>query len=243
MKAGWRTILFFTMLQPAGALSATTPAASQVAEPSGQTVEDVLHRFSDEAGVIFIGQVLFVRRANQGGVSSGIMEIQFRVDSAVRGCTAGTPYVLREWGGLWAADAYRYRVGQRLLMFLYAPGPSGLTSPVEGLDGAVPIRMGGAATSTAESTETPAIPYVDLRWLGTRLPRTVSFSQDAVAPARNVRSVQPVVQTEKASARVGGISAPIPDASGGGSVPAQQASVDFVFSVLTKWQKVQHGTP
>ena len=45
--------------------------------------------------------------------ASGVVEVEFRVDQAVRGCAAGGTYVLREWAGLWAANDARYRVGQR----------------------------------------------------------------------------------------------------------------------------------
>ncbi len=78
-----------------------------------QTVTDVLHQMSDRADVIFMGQVLAVRLPEAGSETSGIVEIEFRVDQAIRGCAAGTPYILREWGGLWAGGSQRYRVGQR----------------------------------------------------------------------------------------------------------------------------------
>jgi hypothetical protein len=88
-----------------------------------QTVVDILHQLSDTADVIFAGQVLAIRRPNDG-----VVEVEFRVDQAIRGCTAGTPYVLREWAGLWAGDSQRYRVGQRLLMLLHAPSAAGMSS-------------------------------------------------------------------------------------------------------------------
>src|ERR1700721_169838 len=49
---------------------------------------------------------------------------------AGRGVSAGEPFVLREWAGLWAGGVERYRVGQRLLMLLHAPDAMGLSSPV-----------------------------------------------------------------------------------------------------------------
>ena len=142
--------------------------AESVAQP--QTVVDVLHQFSDKADIIFAGQVLAIRRTN-----NGVVEVEFRVDQAIRGCTAGTPYILREWAGLWAGDSQRYRVGQRLLMLLHAPSAAGMSSPVGGLDGAIPIRQGGTAMPPADDAATPAQPpYVDLRWLGSKAaPRCV----------------------------------------------------------------------
>ena len=124
--------------------------AGPVAQP--QTVVDILHDLSDKADVIFAGQVLAIRRPN-----NGVVEVEFRVDQAIRGCTAGTPYILREWDGLWAGDSQRYRVGQRLLMLLHATSAAGMSSPVGGLDGAIPIRQGGVATSPAEDCNSTAI--------------------------------------------------------------------------------------
>ena len=70
--------------------------------------------------------------------------------------------MLREWGGLWEGTDERYRVGQRLLMLLHAPGASGLSSPVSGMDGAIPLLAGASAT---------AEPMVDLRWVAARVSR------------------------------------------------------------------------
>ncbi len=78
---------------------------------SPQTVIDVLHQLSDKADVIFAGQVLAIRHPNEG-----VVEVEFRVDQAIRGCSVGTPHVLWEWAGLWAGGVQRYRVGQSLLM-------------------------------------------------------------------------------------------------------------------------------
>src|ERR1700733_137036 len=80
-------------------------ASGQVAAPQPETVVDILHQISDKADVIFAGQVVAIRRPNDG-----VVEVEFRVDEAVRGCVAGQPYILREWAGLWAGSQ-RYRVG------------------------------------------------------------------------------------------------------------------------------------
>src|SRR6202789_1198031 len=121
-----------------------------------QTGTDVLHQMSDRADVIFMGQVLTVHLPEGGSPASGIVEIQFRVDEAIRGCKTGQPYVLHEWGGLWAGSNGRYRVGQRLLMLLHAPGAGGLSSPVGGLDGAIPIRQSTSGAPLAENVTPPS---------------------------------------------------------------------------------------
>jgi hypothetical protein len=100
----------------------SVPSASST---TPQTVVDVLHQLSDKADVIFAGQVVAIRRPD-----TSIVEVEFRVDQAIRGCTAGTPYILREWAGLWEGETQRYRVGQNLLMLLHAPSAAGMSSPV-----------------------------------------------------------------------------------------------------------------
>jgi hypothetical protein len=208
------------------------------------TVVDVLHQLSDKADVIFSGQVLAIRRPN-----GGVVEIEFRVDEAVRGCVAGTPYILREWTGLWAGGSQRYRVGQRLLMLLHAPSAAGMSSPVGGLDGAIPIRQGGTANSLAEKVTPLQSPFVDLRWLGVRLPRVVSYRSEATPPLATDDSATRVVSEMGAVAEPGSVvkAAPIvmpfnANASEG-SVPAQQASVSAVMEMLGSWEKARHVAP
>jgi hypothetical protein len=223
-------------------------ASGQVAAPQPETVVDILHQISDKADVIFAGQVVAIRRPNDG-----VVEIEFRVDQAIRGCTAGTRYILREWAGLWAGDTQRYRVGQSLLMLLHAPSAAGMSSPVGGLDGAIPIRQ-GEATPMAGTATPPQPPFVDLRWLGVKLPHAVSYSSEtghaatanAVAGSFVAQTQQEMVQAAAAGLITG--AAPVTlmagsSSRGEASVPAQQASVDAVIGMLTTWEKAQHGAP
>jgi hypothetical protein len=221
-------------------------AYGQVA-PAAQpeTVVDILHQLSDKADVIFAGQVVAIRRPNDGAV-----EVEFRVDEAIRGCTTGTPYILREWAGLWMAGNQRYHVGQRLLMLLHAPSSAGMSSPVGGLDGAIPIRQGGTTMSTVDVGAPRQPPFVDLRWLGARLPRAVAYRSESVPAAKTVGVAAPSIPRTQA---VGGVAAssivsggaPVVDDGGqsGGSVPAQQASVNAVIGMLTSWEKARHVAP
>jgi hypothetical protein len=210
-------------------------------------VVDVLHEVSDKADVIFAGQVVAIRRPD-----TSVVEVEFRVDQAIRGCAAGTPYILREWAGLWEGETQRYRVGQQLLMLLHAPSAAGMSSPVGGLDGAIPIRQGGAASAVANGA-TPRQPsFVDLRWLGAKLPRSVYYRNEAAPVAKPGNLSAPIhSQLRTASAAASGLvtnAAPITPTAGnagssGSSVPAQQASVSAVMGMLTSWQKAQHGAP
>jgi hypothetical protein len=231
------------------ALMTATMAWGQVTSSAGsQTVTDVLHQMSDRADVIFMGQVLAVRLPGGGGPASGIVEVDFRVDQAIRGCRAGGPYVLREWGGLWAGSSQRYRVGQRLLMLLHAPSAGGMSSPVGGLDGAIPIRQSTRVGAVAESaTAPPSLPFVDLRWLGARLSRTVAYRSEPVRPANTFpQSGATQQQVVTAGSAVNDVSMIQPLGYSGvadASIPAQQASVDVVLGLLHSWQKAQHVTP
>ncbi len=218
-----------------GLVLATGAACGQTAGVSSsapETVVDVLHEFSDQAAVIFAGQVLAVRQPG-----TGVVEVEFRVDEAIRGCSVGTPYVLREWDGLWAGRSQRYRVGQRLLMLVHAPSAAGMSSPVGGTDGAIPIRQGNATTESAGAAEPP---YVDLRWLGARVPRAVVYA------VQSGGRVGASAHGEVAAAGGSVSAAPIVVAGGSGeqsSVPSQQASVDAVVGMLMGWQRAQHGAP
>jgi hypothetical protein len=219
--------------------------ASVASATSPQTALDILHQLSDKADVIFAGQVVAIRP------NDGVVEVEFRVDQAIRGCSVGTPYILREWAGLWTAGNQRYRVGQRLLMLLHAPSAAGMSSPVGGLDGAIPIRQGGAAAQPAISSRAPQRPYVDLRWLGARLPHAVLYRSEPVPttkpdglpasllarPTAHIAASGSVISAAPITAMLGNASA------SDSSVPAQQASVDAVMGMLTTWQKAQHATP
>jgi hypothetical protein len=217
----------------AGSLARGQEAAS-VSSAQPQTVVDVLHQLSDKADVIFAGQVVAVRRPN-----GGFVEVEFRVDQAIRGCAAGTPYVLREWAGLWAGDTRRYRVGQRLLMLLHAPSAAGMSSPVGGLDGAIPIRQGGAAVDSGDAASSRQPPFADLRWLGARVPRIVAYRDGASTGAQLVDADVAGRSEQRTS---GGGTAGASASGSPASVPAQQASVEAVIGMLTSWQ-AQHVAP
>jgi hypothetical protein len=132
------------------------------AMPTGvvdSTVGDALRSLAARAGVVFVGQVTRIER------KGGVVEISFAVQQAVAG-RVGAIYKLREWGGLWAGGQARYRVGQRAMFFLRAPHGganvgAGLSSPVDGMDGVVPLVPMGA----------DAVPLLDVRRLATRVLR------------------------------------------------------------------------
>ncbi|WP_158942775.1 hypothetical protein [Granulicella sp. S190] len=216
-----------------------TAAAGAAAGPA--SVTDVLRGMSDRAAVIFMGQVLAVRLPESADPASGIVEVEFRVDRAIRGCTAGEPFVLREWGGLWVGGNRRYRVGQRLLMLLHAPGAGGMSSPVGGLEGAIPVRQGDAGAELKESAGLSSGPYVDLRWLGARVPRTISYRSE---PVRAAGALPRIAAAAGLSGEDGSGVMPLGSIGAGeASSPAQQASVDAVLGLLVSWQRTGNATP
>jgi hypothetical protein len=211
--------------------------------PAPQTVTDVLQAMSSRAGIIFAGQVLAVHRSSG---APGIVEVDFRVDTAIRGCTVGM-YTLREWAGLWAGGEQRYRVGQPFLMLLHTPGAAGLSSPIDGLNGAIPIRQSGSSTPYA-GTASP-VRIVDLRWLGAKLPRGISYQSVAQANAMRmppipfVATPETVVKLRSGAAGNATVIAPVSGDAMNGSVPAQQASVGAVVAMLTAWEAARHVAP
>jgi hypothetical protein len=202
---------------PAAVLLLASLAHAQTTVDSDITVEDALHDMSEQAGVVFLGEVIAIRHIAGEDGASGVVEVDFHVDQAVRGCVTGSTYILREWAGLWTGGDQCYRIGQRLLMLLHSPGAGGVTSPVGGMAGAIPIR--GSASSlqaTATASTTPS-PVADLRWVGTRLQRPIAY-RDPSTPLATASSTPAVTASDASTA-------------------AQQANVTVVINMLSVWQK------
>jgi hypothetical protein len=100
------------------------------------------------AGIIFSGHVTSVARAPSSGgpVSTAVT---FKVEHAMRGTSAGRDLTIHEWAGLWTRGE-RYRVGERVLLFLYSPSKLGLTSPVAGPIGRFAVNSGGEIVMTPQ---------------------------------------------------------------------------------------------
>ena len=160
----------------AGAEGGSTVAAIDAA------TADVLRGLGARASVVFAGRVLEINRND----AAGYVDIVFRVEEPVRGCRRGTNYVLREWAGLWIESEARYAAGQRLLMLLPARGPSGMSAPVGGAAGAIPLLatrqpplLHGAARAPASSSAEGIDTAADLRWVETLVKRQVSSTGKA----------------------------------------------------------------
>jgi len=228
---GWilRAVCVFAMVAPG--------VAQQV--PAAVSAE--LQQMAGHADVIFTGQVVEVSRND----AAGFVDVRFRIDEAVRGCSKTGSYVLREWAGLWMGQPERYRVGQRRLMLLTARGAAGMSSPVGGMDGAIPLVAAGVAPIADAAGVAPvdtglAAPAlaVDLRWIQARVVR--STMAPASASSRFVARGTPAQPI--ASAAEGDWSGPVtPLASQASSVGAVPVTLGSVLGLLRGGSKSVAG--
>lgn len=147
---------------PEAILSAPMPGPSTAAPnwTPERTLGDALHHLGDRAGVAFVGRVLKIELPTSA--QQGVATITFEVLQPVAG-SPGPTYTVREWAGLWTMGRQRYTLGQRALFFFHPLNAAGLTSPVDGMEGIVPLIP----------TSADATPLLDVRRLGTRLLRPV----------------------------------------------------------------------
>jgi hypothetical protein len=134
----FQCLLFIPLFFVSGGLSAQQPAILVSSAPLR------LREVTDHAGTIFVGRVISIEALPLASSSDqvGCVQITFQVEQGIRGARAGEQFSFREWGGLWSG-ADRYRVGQRMMLFLYTPGALGLTSPVGGGAGRLPVDASG----------------------------------------------------------------------------------------------------
>jgi hypothetical protein len=87
------------------------------------------------AGIIFSGHVISIGSTVAAyGRHEASTVVTFQVEHALRGAVAGQILTIREWAGLWNRGE-RYRVGERVFLFLYPVSKLGFTSPVGGAMG------------------------------------------------------------------------------------------------------------
>jgi len=117
------------------------------ATPPGTNGFPVLVR---AAGVIFSGTVSAIaRRPATHGPTVETVAITFHVENAIRGATPGQDLTISQWIGLWSGGQ-RYRVGERVLLFLYPASKLGLTSCVAGSVGRFSIDSWGYVSLSAQ---------------------------------------------------------------------------------------------
>jgi hypothetical protein len=102
------------------------------------------------AGTIFSGTVTAVaRRTATHGQAVETVAVTFHIENAIRGASSGEDLTISQWIGLWSSGQ-RYRVGERLLLFLYPPSKLGLTSCVGGGMGRFAIDSWGRVLLSAQ---------------------------------------------------------------------------------------------
>jgi hypothetical protein len=133
----FESLLFAFLFFIAGALSAQQSATPASSVPAN------LRQVTNHAATIFVGKVMSLEaRPLASSDQVGCVQITFQVEQGIRGARAGEHFSFREWVGLWSG-ADRYRVGQRMMLFLYTPSALGLTSPVGGGAGRLAIDASG----------------------------------------------------------------------------------------------------
>jgi len=125
------TLIKPTLIQPGRSpLSSNFPLQSP-----GFPGAAVFRQLVSAAGIIFSGRVTSVgHRPLPSEQDPTATLVTFQVERAIRGISTGQTFTIHEWSGLWSRGE-RYRVGEHVLLFLYAPGKLGLTSPVAGAMG------------------------------------------------------------------------------------------------------------
>jgi hypothetical protein len=102
------------------------------------------------AGMIFSGTVLKIeRRPPKTGQTVETVAITFHVENSIRGVTAGRNLTISQWVGVWSSGQ-RYRIGERVLLFLYPRSKLGLTSTVGGAMGRLPVDQWGRVLLSAQ---------------------------------------------------------------------------------------------
>ncbi len=128
-------------------ISVRLPA--QVSPPAPVRVPPDLKLVTRQAGIIFVGRVVSIEplRTPPSSQVNGV-QIAVQVEQGIRGARTGDLTSFREWAGLWSGGA-RYRVGQRLVLFLYPPSSLGFTSPVGGTAGRFTVDRNDAVVLTS----------------------------------------------------------------------------------------------
>lgn len=216
---------------------------------SNPPAENALREMFGLAGVIFAGQVVAIHTHDGNDAATGVVEVEFAVEDAIRGVRSSS-FTLRELAGFASPGGASFSVGQRYLMMLHTASAAGLSSPVGGMDGAIPIR--GSKDGLAQLQTSVGAPRisdkltdgrsVDLRWVATRVERSVSYRISAL-PSKSPVIANPLVAQQSSaqesgaaiSSTVGAAIRPA-DSSGSESVPYTS-----IMATLRSWAKGENA--
>ncbi len=110
---------------------------------AGVFPEPVFRQLVRAAGIIFSGRVTSLGQSvSSSRPDPAATVVTFQVEHGIRGTLPGQNLTIHEWAGL-RLNGERYRVGERVLLFLYSPSKLGLTSPVAGAMGRFAINSQG----------------------------------------------------------------------------------------------------
>src|SRR5215471_6883858 len=125
-------------------LEATAPAfRNSLRRPVPSLASPGFPQISASAGTIFSGTVTRIdHRVATSRQPVETVSITFHVENAIRGVMRGEDLTISQWIGLWSAGQ-RYRVGERVLLFLYPRSKLGLTSCVGGQIGRFAVDARG----------------------------------------------------------------------------------------------------
>ncbi len=245
-RPGLEWILAFACASAAAHAQAQSPRPFRPLPPVGgsafrhpaipPSTAAALQDLAAQAGIIFAGHVVAIARND----SAGYVDITFHIESAVRGCGSKSTYVLREWAGLWSGPD-RYLPGQRLLMLLSARGPSGMSAPVGGMAGIIPLLVtreppllhGGATPPRDSPAETAQPEAVDLRWVQASALRGIAAASSAgQTPGAQLApwpgAVEPLAPLMPVSTKHSSRSANVP-------------SLSAVLALLSGGNEAEHG--
>ena len=264
--AGWALLGCAVWGGAAGAQLRARPMAYPGVDAQGSvtTLPAALRTMAEQADVVFLGTVESVTRVGgdsggEGLQSAGVVEVRFQVEQAVRGVSGGR-YTMREWGGLWAGGEKRYLVGERRVMLLHRPSALGLSSPVGGMEGAIPVRGDLPRVTEASTSAEQAQGVADLRWIAAKLVRPVRYAatdqvKRTAAPATFAAEQEPEPGAIRGRAKAAGsptlvhgvvgrpVLGPLPEpaqtvssADGGTTMP-----VGDLLTWLRGWQAEERG--
>jgi hypothetical protein len=180
-----------------GELLLPTMARAQFsAGPAAQvpaTTTALLQRMASQSGRIFLGHVVAIRLLGEPANrsfpdwpdGSRMVEITLQVEDCVRGCGAGQSIVMHEWASLWRGQPHRYSVGQRAVWMIYPENVAGMSSPVNGMMGVLPVKTTVAANGKNDMSVEQ---NVDLRWVKSAVLRSSAQAAVGVVQSRTTES-------------------------------------------------------
>jgi hypothetical protein len=129
------------VLAPIVTASQDTNAVAAAESPT--RFRSQLPRSRHSVATIFSGTVTRVQpRPANAGQSVATVAITFHIENAILGTVRDRDFTISEWMGLWSSGQ-RYRVGERVLLFLYPRSKLGLTSSVAGAMGRFTVDTQG----------------------------------------------------------------------------------------------------